>query len=102
MIRRPPRSTLFPYTTLFRSNLANACSFDPCLNGKVLQLQGGGITNHHAIVVTIKSKCLANDARHERGVHNQSAAICSTSVSCVNIAFPPTNQTRGWLNTRRP
>src|SRR2546426_8927359 len=24
MIRRPPRSTLFPYTTLFRSNLAPA------------------------------------------------------------------------------
>src|SRR2546430_7915150 len=23
MIRRPPRSTLFPYTTLFRSHLAN-------------------------------------------------------------------------------
>src|SRR2546426_2239625 len=25
MIRRPPRSTLFPYTTLFRSPLAAAC-----------------------------------------------------------------------------
>src|SRR5258707_4188822 len=24
MIRRPPRSTLFPYTTLFRSNLVDA------------------------------------------------------------------------------
>src|SRR3712207_8646865 len=24
MIRRPPRSTLFPYTTLFRSGVANA------------------------------------------------------------------------------
>src|SRR3712207_8088791 len=24
MIRRPPRSTLFPYTTLFRSNVTNA------------------------------------------------------------------------------
>src|SRR3712207_7041539 len=24
MIRRPPRSTLFPYTTLFRSNTTNA------------------------------------------------------------------------------
>src|SRR2546430_10227471 len=24
MIRRPPRSTLFPYTTLFRSRLTNA------------------------------------------------------------------------------
>src|SRR3712207_7930714 len=25
MIRRPPRSTLFPYTTLFRSTAAAAC-----------------------------------------------------------------------------
>src|SRR3989454_7492645 len=25
MIRRPPRSTLFPYTTLFRSRLASGC-----------------------------------------------------------------------------
>src|SRR3712207_7085783 len=26
MIRRPPRSTLFPYTTLFRSNGLNRCA----------------------------------------------------------------------------
>src|SRR5437867_10194539 len=26
MIRRPPRSTLFPYTTLFRSSCADECS----------------------------------------------------------------------------
>src|ERR1044071_1504411 len=26
MIRRPPRSTLFPYTTLFRSSCSNGCS----------------------------------------------------------------------------
>src|SRR5437867_8000291 len=26
MIRRPPRSTLFPYTTLFRSLIAVACA----------------------------------------------------------------------------
>src|SRR2546422_2998715 len=28
MIRRPPRSTLFPYTTLFRSRLAGAVRAD--------------------------------------------------------------------------
>src|SRR5260370_31180722 len=28
MIRRPPRSTLFPYTTLFRSLFAAACEED--------------------------------------------------------------------------
>src|SRR2546429_6555110 len=27
MIRRPPRSTLFPYTTLFRSGLFNTASY---------------------------------------------------------------------------
>src|SRR5690349_22340890 len=26
MIRRPPRSTLFPYTTLFRSNRSTRCA----------------------------------------------------------------------------
>src|SRR3712207_8696097 len=26
MIRRPPRSTLFPYTTLFRSSAASSCT----------------------------------------------------------------------------
>src|SRR5690348_17556757 len=36
MIRRPPRSTLFPYTTLFRSGILGIC-FDPnfVMNGYV-------------------------------------------------------------------
>src|SRR3712207_7125855 len=28
MIRRPPRSTLFPYTTLFRSDVQPVCAID--------------------------------------------------------------------------
>src|SRR2546430_11299064 len=32
MIRRPPRSTLFPYTTLFRSNQQNVVTLVPTLN----------------------------------------------------------------------
>src|SRR3712207_7835089 len=30
MIRRPPRSTLFPYTTLFRSIASNSCRNRHC------------------------------------------------------------------------
>src|SRR5438132_9011786 len=30
MIRRPPRSTLFPYTTLFRSSVDRAAGRPPC------------------------------------------------------------------------
>src|SRR5437764_9967015 len=32
MLRRPPRSTLFPYTTLFRSRAAKAASSRPAAN----------------------------------------------------------------------
>src|SRR2546430_10792697 len=37
MIRRPPRSTLFPYTTLFRSRRSNN-QFPAPLNPKALQM----------------------------------------------------------------
>src|SRR5437588_9809747 len=37
MIRRPPRSTLFPYTTLFRSPRALAGSALPSLDGLLRQ-----------------------------------------------------------------
>src|SRR5947209_17401048 len=33
MIRRPPRSTLFPYTTLFRSPRGRSCSTPCCWLG---------------------------------------------------------------------
>src|SRR3712207_7914577 len=33
MIRRPPRSTLFPYTTLFRSDLARRAGLGACRDG---------------------------------------------------------------------
>src|SRR2546425_8058103 len=34
MIRRPPRSTLFPYTTLFRSRPADRCGSRSGLTGR--------------------------------------------------------------------
>src|SRR2546425_9566772 len=40
MIRRPPRSTLFPYTTLFRSN-ADVTVGDPGAAGRLRQLSLG-------------------------------------------------------------
>src|SRR2546430_13052854 len=44
MIRRPPRSTLFPYTTLFRSRAKTARILDrltPYANGDVVLLMVG-------------------------------------------------------------
>src|SRR3989449_11333702 len=50
MIRRPPRSTLFPYTTLFRSqsesgrNLQNGTGLGLAISQEFAWLMGGSIT----------------------------------------------------------
>src|SRR3712207_7163975 len=41
MIRRPPRSTLFPYTTLFRSTVKNPSSPVPTLKAVTCNCPGG-------------------------------------------------------------
>src|SRR5690242_20972689 len=48
MIRRPPRSTLFPYTTLFRSeegDVCRDCRVDPC--GSLLLYSGARRASQH-------------------------------------------------------
>src|SRR5258708_15129792 len=54
MIRRPPRSTLFPYTTLFRSPTVNLA--------KVCERYGGG---GHARVGAISFDVTQSDAAHK-------------------------------------
>src|SRR3712207_8809872 len=44
MIRRPPRSTLFPYTTLFRSRDYGRGSR---VGGSLPFFEGGGLPDHH-------------------------------------------------------
>src|SRR5256885_11515131 len=46
MIRRPPRSTLFPYTTLFRSRIARGCSHEADVSmatGTQLRVHGAAL-----------------------------------------------------------
>src|SRR5438874_7063175 len=49
MIRRPPRSTLFPYTTLFRSQLRRHDLVEWCLRGRphARSLRGRGRSEEH-------------------------------------------------------
>src|SRR5437899_6853757 len=49
MIRRPPRSTLFPYTTLFRS-------FTACLEDDFSELEGGEPLLHYSYRVCSERK----------------------------------------------
>src|SRR5262245_64848887 len=42
MIRRPPRSTLFPYTTLFRSRLGRRSPCIPAMNRRITPARRAG------------------------------------------------------------
>src|SRR2546426_6706685 len=60
MIRRPPRSTLFPYTTLFRSQVARirAGERDPALDGYLWQAK-----QYEGLVVNVLEAFWANGTR---------------------------------------
>src|SRR2546430_12112719 len=84
MIRRPPRSTLFPYTTLFRSSggTLSALSYDQNDGSKILTTGGSQVpgnfgmidrkstrlnSSHSQIsyaVFCLKKKKITNDVAH--------------------------------------
>src|SRR5258708_29332299 len=82
MIRRPPRSTLFPYTTLFRSNFQSLrlaliviSSAPAVLGGAILMLLLTGTTlNLESFMGTIDRKSTRLNSSHQ---------IISYAVFCL-------------------
>src|SRR5258708_31542961 len=81
MIRRPPRSTLFPYTTLFRSPLELTCPL--CLT---LWTPGQAVRSADAPTT---SRTPAADRKSTR--LNSSHQIISYAVFCLKKKNPLTN-----------
>src|SRR3712207_8649863 len=74
MIRRPPRSTLFPYTTLFRSLLVGEVGDRPDLEARRPHLvaQGGGQAGH--------GRPVQDGDRDAAGLDRAALALLSVSV----------------------
>src|SRR2546430_5805080 len=78
MIRRPPRSTLFPYTTLFRSGRLHQLALIPAGGRVCPRLDGAGgetqgAVRHHPGLVVLEhvAEALALRARAERMVERE-------------------------------
>src|SRR3712207_8856936 len=91
MIRRPPRSTLFPYTTLFRSRRAAAIAATYA-EDVVLHDPDGSVTGRAA--VDDKARALLEDRKSTR--LNSSHANISYAVFCLK------KKTRTHSPTQRP
>src|SRR2546430_12491926 len=96
MIRRPPRSTLFPYTTLFRSQTENATLGGVVAHERVVNLPLNGrnflqLSNLTPGVVVHeesnaeRTRVLANGAREDRKSTrlNSSHSQISYAVFCL-------------------
>src|SRR3712207_7098648 len=80
MIRRPPRSTLFPYTTLFRSRYPHGF-IDRGLNRVVLRIPGGQGAGLFAFEDTGLPRTPPADRKSTR--LNSSHANISYAVFCL-------------------
>src|SRR5258708_29217796 len=76
MIRRPPRSTLFPYTTLFRSELEFGERLDRFVAGAEAEDFGGGLRRE-------ARDCLGFVLDRKSTRLNSSHQIISYAVFCL-------------------
>src|SRR2546430_12606156 len=100
MIRRPPRSTLFPYTTLFRSLGAKAPGLVACqFEGQLLQL--GGLEfellvlarDLQGLLVDVSQNRLRSE-EHTSELQSQSNLVCRLLLEKKQACPPSTAQSR--------
>src|SRR3712207_8328100 len=83
MIRRPPRSTLFPYTTLFRSHFGGQLSAVRAADGRLLWSAGhnGNAPGEFSMTPAVDADRVYLDRKSTR--LNSSHANISYAVFCL-------------------
>src|SRR2546427_7464387 len=76
MIRRPPRSTLFPYTTLFRSLCKEAVVQRGALVHPQLEAAGQRAFDGRAAQFRVALGCMRRSEEHTSELQSQSNLVC--------------------------
>src|SRR3712207_6848967 len=84
MIRRPPRSTLFPYTTLFRSEVVLAVEAGPQLD---LRVQGEARAHRLGHAFAVDHRQHAGEARVHEGEDRKSTRLNSSHANTSYAVF---------------
>src|SRR3712207_7026091 len=84
MIRRPPRSTLFPYTTLFRSDLVDLLLVLLAVGGDLAEADAAALDVEHAVAARLERPVLHRLDRDRKSTRlNSSHANISYAVFCL-------------------
>src|SRR2546430_4734318 len=77
MIRRPPRSTLFPYTTLFRSSFGAVLALTWCVYGRVFEILPFSGDNLYVLsAVDHAAPSALRSEEHTSELQSQSNLVC--------------------------
>src|SRR5688572_31902063 len=76
MIRRPPRSTLFPYTTLFRSNCATSILPHARAGGAPGRFSRDVLLNGYSAHQAYRNGLLDRSEEHTSELQSQSNLVC--------------------------
>src|SRR3712207_7459811 len=97
MIRRPPRSTLFPYTTLFRSNPPAGLEHPACRHLKRVEAERvkppepvefgrRGVRRRHAIKPTCRAVPLRSE-EHTSELQSRQYLVCRLLLEKTSTAI---------------
>src|SRR3712207_7952919 len=95
MIRRPPRSTLFPYTTLFRSMLRTPRKDDEDAqrSGQEYRHHGGATVMKHVLVRIVASAlgaiALSRSEEHTSELQSRQYLVCRLLLEKQNNELHP-------------
>src|SRR5688572_31607608 len=76
MIRRPPRSTLFPYTTLFRSDLERDGFWKGAPEGREVEVQVTRRSHLVEVFPLARENALVRSEEHTSELQSQSNLVC--------------------------
>src|SRR2546430_11494950 len=93
MIRRPPRSTLFPYTTLFRSHFQPDLSRGPRYKVRIDSVHGGQVESGKSFIHPGKDRLPTQRDRKSTRLNSSHSQI-SYAVFCLKKKKQHTLPTR--------
>src|SRR5258705_1432516 len=86
MIRRPPRSTLFPYTTLFRSTMPSGCSRTEFFGGRITLWRMAMKISSIASASILRDRSIKRSEEHTSELQSLRHLVCRLLLEKKNNA----------------